>query len=642
MNVKKENTFIARKNMASVYSITDISSHAAYQHFMNCEDEVLYILDEGGGELQGVLSIGDLERFYNGDRDQLEINTRYTCLRTVDYKSAEVFFAQMKTVNEIPIVTEDRELVGVIRQEKEEKLRTRQRKTLKRAMLKRARMRENDWGKKEILRFVNTTKAKVLLYTYSPRTIAESLNPKDKDRFIKRQENKHNYWKGLSDLEWRRFWGKEYEDGLIETMKEEFMVKSNPTITNGITRFSDYKGLFYTFGDGERITPNNPSNADKRIIMIGPCVILGSFCKNDQTIAAYLQDYLIKDQYMSWKVLNKGIAGCGHCYAKLFTERFSEDDIVVIWYPENWIPDGVIDKLILQKDLTETFLNTPNLIDNIANAILHCNYVVNQKLAEEIYKDIRKTGLLDNVQKHVQVSESMQKYYIPWEIYEYFIEYFEKYRLQKEEDDIKVGAIVMNCNPFTKGHRYLIEQACSKVDKLYIFVVEEDRSYFKFADRLAMVKLGVSDLSNVYVLPSGNYILSKDTFAQYFEKETVQIIENMDYDIYIFGDIVASRLGIRYRFVGEEPFDRVTKRYNETMQRILPDFGVEVIEIKRKVHSKYGVISATVVREALQKQNWDIVEELCGKAIAEYIKEHMSICCEEDNENEMLEGYAYS
>lgn len=76
----------------------------------------------------------------------------------------------------------------------------------------------------------------------------------------------------------------------------------------------------------------------------------------------------------------------------------------------------------------------------------------------------------------------------------------------------------MNCNPFTLGHRYLIEEACSQVDILYVFVVEEDKSYFKFEDRIEMVRQGTKDLKQVQVLPSGKYIISKETFAQYFKK----------------------------------------------------------------------------------------------------------------------------
>ena len=54
------------------------------------------------------------------------------------------------------------------------------------------------------------------------------------------------------------------------------------------------------------------------------------------------------------------------------------------------------------------------------------------------------------------------------------------------------GAVVMNCNPFTLGHRYLIEQAAKECDRLLVFVLSEDRSYFKTADRMAMVKAGTA------------------------------------------------------------------------------------------------------------------------------------------------------
>ena len=57
----------------------------------------------------------------------------------------------------------------------------------------------------------------------------------------------------------------------------------------------------------------------------------------------------------------------------------------------------------------------------------------------------------------------------------------------------KVGAAVMNCNPFTIGHRYLIETAAKECDLLYIFVLSEDKSEFSFADRLEMVKRGTAD-----------------------------------------------------------------------------------------------------------------------------------------------------
>lgn len=41
----------------------------------------------------------------------------------------------------------------------------------------------------------------------------------------------------------------------------------------------------------------------------------------------------------------------------------------------------------------------------------------------------------------------------------------------------KIGAIVMNANPFTLGHRWLVEQAARQCDWLHLFVVKEDASF---------------------------------------------------------------------------------------------------------------------------------------------------------------------
>jgi [citrate (pro-3S)-lyase] ligase len=55
-----------------------------------------------------------------------------------------------------------------------------------------------------------------------------------------------------------------------------------------------------------------------------------------------------------------------------------------------------------------------------------------------------------------------------------------------------IGAIVMNANPFTLGHRYLIEQAAARCDWLHLFVVKEDASQFRYTDRWALIEQGLS------------------------------------------------------------------------------------------------------------------------------------------------------
>ena len=165
----------------------------------------------------------------------------------------------------------------------------------------------------------------------------------------------------------------------------------------------------------------------------------------------------------------------------------------------------------------------------------------------------------------------------------------------------------MNCNPFTKGYRYLIEQALNSVDFLIIFIVEEDKSVFSFAERFAMVKQGTMDLHNLMVVPSGPFILSQMSFPEYFVKETGRDMKaHTEQDIILFAKKIAPPLGIKCRFVGEEPEDAVTNQYNETMKKILPEYNIEVIEIPRK--KMLGTnISASLVRDSLNEFDNDKV-----------------------------------
>jgi [citrate (pro-3S)-lyase] ligase len=161
------------------------------------------------------------------------------------------------------------------------------------------------------------------------------------------------------------------------------------------------------------------------------------------------------------------------------------------------------------------------------------------------------------------------------------------------------GAVVMNCNPFTKGHKHLIERAAKEVDTLYIFVVQEDKSEFPFETRMDMVKAGVSDIENAICLPSGKYVLSTITFPEYFSKDTNRdAAVDCSTDITIFADKIAPCLGITKRFVGKEPFDLVTRQYNSAMKDILPAYGIEVVEYERFAIGG-ATVSASTVRKML-------------------------------------------
>jgi [citrate (pro-3S)-lyase] ligase len=181
----------------------------------------------------------------------------------------------------------------------------------------------------------------------------------------------------------------------------------------------------------------------------------------------------------------------------------------------------------------------------------------------------------------------------------------------------------MNCNPFTLGHRHLIEKAAARVDWLYVFCVEEDRSLFSVADRMRLLKSGTGDLRNVKILKSGKLMISTLTFPDYFAKDqpsSVQQIPSLDVDI--FGEYLAPALDIRVRFAGTEPGCGVTRAYNQLMREILPSYGIEFVEINRL--EKNGIpISASLVRRLLREGNLDAIADLVPAVTLDYLKARM-------------------
>lgn len=160
----------------------------------------------------------------------------------------------------------------------------------------------------------------------------------------------------------------------------------------------------------------------------------------------------------------------------------------------------------------------------------------------------------------------------------------------------RTGVIVMNANPFTLGHRYVVDQASREVGNLVVIPVKEDCSRFPYAERLSMLR------QECPVVPDGSvYQISATTFPTYFLKDLSDAAETqMRLDIDLFGRYIAPALGADVRFVGSEPADPLTARYNELMQEILPGYGIRVVEIPRLCDAE-GPVSATRVRTSLDQ-----------------------------------------
>lgn len=181
-------------------------------------------------------------------------------------------------------------------------------------------------------------------------------------------------------------------------------------------------------------------------------------------------------------------------------------------------------------------------------------------------------------------------------------ETFAKPFFQAGDESRDIGAIVMNGNPFTRGHRHLVEYAAARCDALHVFVVEEDRSLFPVEDRLTLIREGTADLLNVRVHLSGRYMISAATFPTYFIKENEDAAAlQTELDAVLFATRIAPVLHITRRFVGAEPFDPVTNRYNQALAAALPPRGIEFIEIPR-LEDRGRPISASRVRALLNEK----------------------------------------
>lgn len=188
------------------------------------------------------------------------------------------------------------------------------------------------------------------------------------------------------------------------------------------------------------------------------------------------------------------------------------------------------------------------------------------------------------------------------------------------------GAIVMNANPFTLGHRYLIETAAKEVNNLYIIVVKENRSLFSYDDRKQMISQGTQDLKNVTICEGSDYQISDITFPTYFLKEISDATDTqITLDLDLFSKHIAPALNIKKRFIGTEPKDILTNRYNYLIKSILPKTNIEVIEVNRLQNKSNAIISATSVRERLSSFDFYGAKQLVYPTTIPFLLSYLAV-----------------
>ena len=177
------------------------------------------------------------------------------------------------------------------------------------------------------------------------------------------------------------------------------------------------------------------------------------------------------------------------------------------------------------------------------------------------------------------------------------------------------GVVVMNANPFTLGHQYLLQKASEQVDHLFVIPVKEDVSAFTYAERKAMI-----EATGALVLEGSAYQISAATFPTYFLKDLSDASETqMRLDLDLFARHIAPALGVTVRFVGTEPQDPLTAQYNALMKEVLPSRGIQVVEIPR-----LEGISASAVRSALEAGDFAAARALVPATSLPYLLAYLA------------------
>jgi [citrate (pro-3S)-lyase] ligase len=183
----------------------------------------------------------------------------------------------------------------------------------------------------------------------------------------------------------------------------------------------------------------------------------------------------------------------------------------------------------------------------------------------------------------------------------------------------KKAALVMNCNPFTLGHRYLIERASRENTQVVVFIVEENRSLFPFEVRVDLVKRGTKDLKNVHIVAGGDYIISSATFPSYFlRQEDERLKAYAKLDAGIFGKYISPVFHIDQRYVGTEPYCNVTKKYNDALLHVLPRYDIKV-EVLQRFQQEGRAVSASEVRRLIKLGDWDKLKRLVPKTTYDFL-----------------------
>ncbi|MBE8574849.1 citrate lyase ligase [Vibrio sp. OPT18] len=405
-----------------------------------------------------------------------------------------------------------------------------------------------------------------------------------------------------------------------------------PVIKATKVLLGDMQNSYVSVKNGLRETVGQPDNYKNKVLCFGTSTTYSVGTSDDDTIVSLIQKEL-NDHYSDIKVENYGVHGMNLLLAmnNMIQTNIESGDVVIFFdYDEFNRFDG---EDIYKLDLNSFDRGVDFFVDL---AKYHCHF--SPQGNKILSKSIVNRFLLDHFNKNSFASSNIQASQAMYQVLDnlkYFLykktaealescemkSYLSLLESHVPDAELKVGSVAVNCNPITKGHLHLLEHASRNVDKLFVFVIEEDKSFFKFEDRLHLVTVSTKHLENVTVLRGGKFICTELTYPDYFDKDTTEAKADASMEAWFFCEYIAKTLNITKIFLGDEPKCMITKQYNEKMQEVLPEYGIEV-DIIDRIATNGDVISASKVREFLASRDFSSIEAIVPKPTYQFLKEN--------------------
>ena len=381
--------------------------------------------------------------------------------------------------------------------------------------------------------------------------------------------------------------------------------------------------------NGVRKTLPEHPNGKNRIYLLGTCTVFGFYTQDHKTIASYLQKLLLENN-LDYTVINKGIMQGQFVLNTLITAlqcQIKPGDKIILLDCFEGYSSKISDKII---DTSKWFISDKNSNQHMFfDKPAHCNVAANQIFAKNCFNMIKQQKNSFKEQKssksflnllNLSLKDDFNKYLMIASIYSHRQELSKYTKIQG-----KKGIVIIYACPFTLGHKHLIDEALKIVNHLFVFVITEFFHGYSMLDRFDMVKNALLNYSNITLIHTENYMVSKQYFPKYGNRSiNVMSSDNLIYEEWLTEKYLYKYLDITYRFLGEEKEDYVTSVLNQVVKKSSAENNIKCIIIPRKTINNC-VISAKTFRAAINSGNIELARKLVPDTTLKHYFSHMRI-----------------